>query len=387
MKRLKVVAALVGALCAGLLTACGADPVAVRPTEGRTIASTQVKGKVLDKVTTRGIAGANVRIAYGPGRTVTSADGTFALGPVPQNGGAVIVTAEGYATRTVELDARAIRTGMQIELSRASQTVAYSHTVNLQPGRIDGTGRVALSGDRIIATGREGKLGALFNLDRVTGQEYDRFSWAALFNPLPMEIADLTAHPSAGTFLLTNSGRVYAFDTKGRYRKSTPVGKGPGAMACDGRLVYIATQGAIHILDTNLNKVDERPFEGGDPSGVALDGMGNLFVSTWEGHIVELDADNRLLADWQVPGAATTGGVAVDADGHVFVTDPSAGRVVVMGSTGRLVGAFGQSDLRSPRGIVVDDQGTVFVGDVSLKTVARFDRIPGTTGLGGTTLP
>ena len=186
MKRLKVVAALVGALCAGLLTACGADPVAVRPTEGRTIASTQVKGKVLDKVTTRGIAGANVRIAYGPGRTVTSADGTFALGPVPQNGGAVIVTAEGYATRTVELDARAIRTGMQIELSRASQTVAYSHTVNLQPGRIDGTGRVALSGDRIIATGREGKLGALFNLDRVTGQDYDRFSWAALFNPLQM---------------------------------------------------------------------------------------------------------------------------------------------------------------------------------------------------------
>lgn len=387
MKRLKVVVALASALCAGLLTACGADPAGVRPTENRTVATTMVRGKVADKATGKGIPGASVRVAYGPARTISQADGSFSLSPVPQQGGAVIVTADGFATRTTELDPQALRNGLRIDLVRVNQSIAFSHTVNLQPGRIDGTGRVALSGERLLATGREGKLGALFNLDRITGQEYDRFSWAALFSPLPMEIADLTAHPSAGTFLLTNSGRVYAFDGRGRFRSSVQATKSPGAMATDGRYLYVATQGAIHTLDTGLNRVSETQFDGGDPSGLALDGLGNLFVSTWEGRVVALDADYRQIADWQIPGTATTGGIAVDADGYVFVTDPAARRVVVLGSTGRVRGTFGDADLRSPRGIVVDEQGAVFVGDVGLRTVARFDRSPATTGSAGYTLP
>lgn len=387
MKRSIVVAALAGALCAGLLTACGADSGTVKPATARTVATATVRGKVADKATGKGIGGANVRVAYGTARTVTMSDGTFALAAVPQQGGAIIVTADGFATRTADIDPKALRNGLYLELSRTSQTVAYRHTVNLQPGRIDGTGRIALSGDRLLATGREGKLGALFNIDRITGQEYDRFSWAAMFTPLPMELADLTAHPSAGTFLLTNSGRVYSFDSKGRYRASTPVSKGPGAIASDGRYVYVASQGAIFVLDSSLNRVADHPFDGGDPSGLALDGLGNLYVSTWEGRIQELDADNRLLADWRLPDTATTGGIAVDPDGHIFVTDPGARRVLVLGSTGRVNGAFGTEDLRSPRGIVVDEQGAVFVGDVGLRAVVRFDRIPGTTGSGGSTLP
>lgn len=387
MKRSRVVVALAGALCAGLLAACGTAPETLRPAESRAVATVVVRGKVADKATGEGVPGATVRLAYGPARTTTATDGSFALGPVPRQGGAVVVSADGYATRTVEFDQQAVRAGLQVDLHRVPRTAAYRHTVNLQPGRLDGTGRVALLGDRLLATGREGKLGALFNLDPITGQEYGRFSWAAMFTPLPMELADVTAHPRAGTFLLTNEGRVYAFDARGRFRSSAQIARGPGAMTTDGRYVFIATRGAVHVLDASLARVEQRPFDGGDPSGLALDGLGNLFVSTWEGHVLELDADNRLIADWPLAGTATTGGIAVDQNGRIFVTDPSAARVVVLGSTGRAGGTFGEADLRSPRGIVVDEQGAVFVGDVGLRTVARFDRIPETTDSGGYSLP
>ncbi|MBM3266600.1 MAG: carboxypeptidase regulatory-like domain-containing protein [Candidatus Sericytochromatia bacterium] len=393
------------ALGAAMVAGCGAAPVTVRTPAGQTIASVTVRGKVVDKLTGRGVAGATVRLATGTVRTETAADGLFALGPFPAQGGQVVVAAEGFATRTLVVPAGA-REALTIELARAAEIPAYRLSLTMQAGRLDGTGRVALLGDRLLVTGREGKLGALFNLDRVTGEEYDRFSWLAMFTPLPMELADVAAHPRAGSYLLTNAGRVHAFDARGRFLTSSAVAEGPGAMACDGRRLVVASSRKIRSLDpASLAVVDEWPFEYGDPSGLAVDSLGNLFVSTWEGRVVQLDADRRLIADWrQIVGPAAApgsqgyaqsaavpvqrlAGLALDPEGRALVVDPDGKRVVILGPTGQARGAFGAADLRAPRGIVVDERGTVYVGDVSLRAALRFDRIPGTSAFAALPLP
>jgi hypothetical protein len=372
-------------LAASLAAACGAPPAIVRPAEVRTVTTMVVRGDVVDVTTRKPISGATVKQAYGPAKTTSGPDGTFALA-MPAQGGAVVVSADGFAARTVQVAGNS-RESLAVVLSPVSQTVAYRTTVIMQPGRLDGTGRVALSGDRLLVTGREGKLGALFNLHRVTGQEYDRFSWASAFNPLPMEIADVAAHPNAGTYLLTNSGRVFGWDVKGRYRSSMQVADGPGALAADGHRLFVVTDGKVLVFDASLAPVGEWAWAGTDPSGATLDALGNLWISTWDGRIVEIDADGRALADWRMGDAQRLAGIAVGPGEQIFVTDPGAKRVLVVSSTGRAIGSFGTGELRSPRGIAVDEQGTAYVGDVGLRAAVRFDRIPGTPTSGGSSLP
>ncbi len=375
------------ALGAALLAGCGdSAPSAARVSAAQTIAGAVLRGKVVDKASGRGIEGATVKLAGGSPGTATAGDGLFALGPIPSRGGQVVVSAEGFASRTLAVPPGA-REALRVELARDRQSVAYHLTLAMQAGRLDGTGRVAIAGERLLVTGREGKLGALFNLDRVTGEEYDRFSWASLFTPLPMELADVAAHPKAGTFLLTNSGRVYAFDGRGRFQTSSAVVEGPGAMACDGRHLYIASGKKIRVLDTALAIADERAFEYGDASGFALDDLGNMYISTWEGRVIQLDADFRLIADWRIDGVRRLAGLALDRDGQVLVTDPDARRILVLGTIGQVRSAFGTGDLRAPRGLTVDDHGAVYVGDVSLRAVLRFDRMPGTSAFAAPSLP
>lgn len=149
------------------------------------------------------------------------------------------------------------------------------------------------------------------------------------------------------------------------------------------------------------------------PNGVAVDADGNLYV-TDEGHAIRKvapDGEVSVFAgDQHIPGYEDgdrlsarfyeIAGIAIDAEGNLFVTDKrnrnvrkisTAGVVSTLTSTGGYKGSQGGINERAyfadPRGIVVDQAGNVFVGDyMSHSVVAGVPKRGVSVEVGGVAL-
>ena len=104
-----------------------------------------------------------------------------------------------------------------------------------------------------------------------------------------------------------------------------------------------------------------------EPSGIAVDGNGNVFVADYANSAVK-----EILAVGGYTTVKTLGygfsypfGVAVDKDGNVFVADTGNNLVKEIFAAGdyTTVTAIGGTDFHFPAGIAVDGNGNVFVAD------------------------
>ncbi|MEZ4364747.1 MAG: DUF4215 domain-containing protein [Kofleriaceae bacterium] len=152
------------------------------------------------------------------------------------------------------------------------------------------------------------------------------------------------------------------------------------------------------------------------PSGLALDGQGNLFVADTGNHRVRrVDAATGVITTVAGTGAAgftgdgglATGawlsapqGVAVDGDGDLFIADSSNNRIrrvdasngVITTVAGSGVGGFAgdggpatAARLLAPASVAVDDLGNLYVADTSNNRVRRVDAATGAiTTIAGT---
>jgi DNA-binding beta-propeller fold protein YncE len=142
-----------------------------------------------------------------------------------------------------------------------------------------------------------------------------------------------------------------------------------------------------------------------EPRGVAVDAQGNIYVAdTWNARIVKLDPQGTFLASWGVGRddfgdgrrASPTGGtqdanlarpldlfgprgVAVDADGNVYIADTGNKRIVVTDTDGNYRYQWGydgsaSGQFNEPTGVAVDENGTVFVADTWNSRVQAFAR-------------
>ena len=112
-----------------------------------------------------------------------------------------------------------------------------------------------------------------------------------------------------------------------------------------------------------------------NPSGLAVDGSGNLYVADKENHRVQKCAVTD--GTWTCSTFAGSGqgpdanqfsypfGVAVDSSGNVYVADSGNNRVQQFASdcTTPCLGVTITDGLNNPRGVAVDGSGNVYVAD------------------------
>jgi predicted membrane-bound mannosyltransferase/sugar lactone lactonase YvrE len=161
----------------------------------------------------------------------------------------------------------------------------------------------------------------------------------------------------------------------------------------------IAPDGSIYVADSGNHRIQHFSAEGtfisewgsfgaangttpaapgtlNDPWGIAVGADGSVYVSdTWNNRIQKFSAKGDFIKEWGVSGQGETPyalwgprGIAIDAQGHIFVADTGNKRIVIYDSDGNSVGQFGSvgSDIgqfNEPVGVAVDASGKVYVAD------------------------
>lgn len=185
---------------------------------------------------------------------------------------------------------------------------------------------------------------------------------------------------------------------------SSAVNVGSGLSAPES--VAVDGAGNLFIADTGNNRIVEVPKIGGTlasasqqvvlastdtpasealngPSGIALDGVGNLYVAdSGNGRVLFLSSATQWQSSTAV--ALTTGldspsSVAVDATGDVFLTDAGSGAVYEISggpaSPSRVRVLSGYSE---PSGIAIDASGALLIVDRGNADVWRIPNLSGT---------
>ena len=176
----------------------------------------------------------------------------------------------------------------------------------------------------------------------------------------------------------------------------------PGGLAIDtqNRLLYVADieldQILVYDADTLklLRKIGTAghkheltsPGDFAKPSGVAVDAEGNLYVAdTYNNRIEIFDADGQFVSTFGKAGDgpgyfARPKGVAIDGDGHIWVADGVQDRVQVFNKEGQLLIALGGHGLLPGQfqglvGIAIDKKNRVFTTEIFPGRAQQFQYI------------
>lgn len=194
-------------------------------------------------------------------------------------------------------------------------------------------------------------------------------------------------------------GRVFTYlNNLGRISRTGPgfrhpVGLGRGA----GDVLYVANWGDEFQPNARITKCNLTTQEwlkdigmagSGEgqflwPGGLAVDGDENLYVTDQAAHkIVIFDKEGAFLGKWGDAGSKAgqlnkPSGIEFDNEGNLYVVDTRNNRVQKFTQEGKFLAAFGQEgrsegQFRMPWGVTVDKQGDVYVADWGNDRVQKF---------------
>ena len=172
------------------------------------------------------------------------------------------------------------------------------------------------------------------------------------------------------------------------------------------RGVAVAPDGSVYVADTGNSRIVKFDSTGNvlvtwgsktpdgqtppapgtfvEPWGLAVDAQGNVFVAdTWNHRVQKFDSNGKFLLEWGSAGQAGAGpdkfwgprGIAVSADGRVYVTDTGNKRIVAFDLNGKSLFEFsteGEARMDEPVGIAPGPGGNVYVADTWNLRVAVF---------------
>ena len=144
---------------------------------------------------------------------------------------------------------------------------------------------------------------------------------------------------------------------------------------------------AVHQYD--IGSGGSGPGELDEPSGLAIHPDGRLFIAdTWNRRIAVFDAGGQHITNFRVRGWYNTTFnrpyLALDvARDTLYVTDPDGKRILVYSPAGECIGSFAEAgetgtlgQFTDIGGIAVDEDGFVYVSDSSAAKVYKFPPFP-----------
>ncbi|HEY5037596.1 MAG TPA: NHL repeat-containing protein, partial [bacterium] len=183
--------------------------------------------------------------------------------------------------------------------------------------------------------------------------------------------------PGSGVGQISDSGiGAFEFDTTGgfyiadygntRVVKYDPCGTIPTATPSATSAVTACSRfPSSGVLTTGLN----------GPGGVGVDGQGNIFVSEWNaGRVSVFHANGAFVRSFASGQLFHPSQVLMDnANGLLYIQDYSNGRVSAWNQNGTAVTVYGAGMLSEPHGMALDGQGNLYVGDSANHRIVEFN--------------
>ena len=270
-----------------------------------------------------------------------------------------------------------------------------------------------------------------FFLDMLDEKKRRAFLNVVFYRKYEQSLADWEpSHPFAFYVRKDVAAQMWDFVLPGAesVEAGDPYAKGSGAlntvavlgkdMLNRPRNVAVGPDGAVYVLDTDNSRVLKFDAEGQllttwgnlcrmyeersgcrskegageffSPWGIAVDAEGFVYVAdTWNHRIQKFTADGKFVTQWGTYGMvnAATGGearfwgpraVAIGPDGLVYVSDTGNKRIQVFTPEGKFVAQWGgkgtlDGQLDEPVGIAIAPDGTTYVADTWNRRIQAFD--------------
>lgn len=177
----------------------------------------------------------------------------------------------------------------------------------------------------------------------------------------------------------TDNNRVQVFSASGAFQRkwgSTGSGDGQFLSAQD---VAVDAQGGVWVADYRNDRVQKFSSGGGfqmsigttQPTGVAVDADGNLYVLQLNGRVTRYDKASDYAAGPSFKAAGKGGDVEVDSLGNIFAADPGGLKVTRYDSEGKAKGTM-RGGLSSPIGIGIDLDCNAWITQIAARRIAKF---------------
>ena len=238
---------------------------------------------------------------------------------------------------------------------------------------------VTASGELLVADG------ALRRVQRFDDQ-------GAFLGSLPGDFAepfDVAIAPTGEIYVLDPQlGVVFKFDGDGAPAGTIGGQLGtyrPRGLGLDrAGNVYVADTGRDRVLVLSpegelLRTVDKTNARFQQPTDAAVDEAGNLYVvDPTEQLLLKFGPDGGLLLDWGISSTNTIDSphLAVTPLGEIVVTDPAQHGLVVFGPDGQPLGTLAlasvEGALETPVGVAIDAEGNIYVADKGDGSVKKY---------------
>jgi sugar lactone lactonase YvrE len=203
----------------------------------------------------------------------------------------------------------------------------------------------------------------------------------------------------------TWNNRIQKFTANGEFVKEWGVsGQGETPFALWGpRGVVVDTKGQVYLSDTGNKRIviydsagnyvaqfgstGSDPGQFNEPVGLAVDASGKVYITdTWNQRVQVMQPDGSGgytpdkswdIAGWYGQSLENKPYIAVDNQGHVFVTDPEGYRVLEFDDQGQFIQFWGDSGAGPDgfnvlQGIVADKNGSIWIADSGNNRIMHF---------------